>query len=175
MHASTPAADRGANLVEVMMASAILMAGFVGVIQAVTISSESLDTARKQQVAQQMITAEIEKLRGGAWTTIASLPASATIAINSAGVASGDATSFFLTNYSAASADDNAEFCALARGFTCSLTRTYLRPTSASAATATFIKVTYTATWTTNTGHVQRHQMDAYLAKNGLHFSHQQS
>jgi prepilin-type N-terminal cleavage/methylation domain-containing protein len=167
--------ERGFNLIEVMMASSILLVGFVGLIQAVTISSESLDTARKQQVATQIIVAEIEQLRGGAWTTIASLPAKGSVHIDSAGVASGDTTSFFLTNYTTSTTDDNAEVCALAKGFTCSFARTFLRPASATATTATFLKLAYTITWTTNTGRVQRQQIDAYFGKNGLHLSYQQS
>jgi prepilin-type N-terminal cleavage/methylation domain-containing protein len=165
----------GFSLIEVIMASSILLVGFVGLIQAVTISSQSLDTARKQQVASQIIAAEIEQLRSGAWSTVASLPATATVRIDSAGVASGDATSFFLTNYTASTTDDNAELCTLAKGFTCSFARTFLRPAAATASTATFVKIAYTITWTTNTGRVQRQQIDAYLGKNGLHLSYQQS
>ena len=103
------------------------------------------------------------------------LPATASISVNAAGVASGDALRFALTNHTTASTDDNTELCALARGFTCSFTRTYLRPSSASASTATYVKVVYTVTWTTNTNRVQRHQVDAYFAKSGLHLSYQQS
>ena len=157
------------------MASAILMVGFIGLIQAVTISSESLDTARKQQVASQIVAAEIEKLRGSAWSTITSLPATGTLSIDSSGAVSGDTTCFVLTNYTADPSDDHTELCGLAHGFTCTFTRTFLRPSSATAATATYVKVTYTVSWLTNTGRVQRHSIDAYLAKSGLQLSYQQS
>jgi prepilin-type N-terminal cleavage/methylation domain-containing protein len=167
--------QRGVSLIEVMMGTAILLVGFVGMIQAVTIGSESLDTARKQQIALQIAATEIEKLRASAWNTIASLPGSGTISINNAGTVSGDATSFFLANRTTVATDDYTELTTLARGFTCSFTRTFLRPTGASAATATFIKVIYTVRWTTNTGRTQNHQVDAYFAKSGLHLSHQQS
>ena len=158
-----------------MMGSALLLVGFVGMMQAVTISTESLDTARKQQIAVQLAEAEIEKLRGGAWSTIAGLPASGSITIDSTGAISGDAANFFLANHTTATTDDLTELTALAHGFTCSFTRSFLRPTSATAATATFVKVVYTIRWTTNTGRTQQHQVDAYFAKSGLHLSYQQS
>ena len=45
---------RGFSLIEVIMATTILLVGFVGLIQAVTIGTESLDTARKLQVANRV-------------------------------------------------------------------------------------------------------------------------
>lgn len=175
MHGQRRASQGGFSLIEVMMASSILLVGFIGMIQAITIGSESLDTARKQQVAAQLITAEIEKLRGSPWSTIKSLPATGAITVGSTGAISGDTTSFALTNRTTDSADDNTDLSALARGFSCSFTRTFLRPASATATNATFIKVVYTVSWTTNTGRVQTHSVDAFLAKSGLHLSYQQS
>lgn len=154
------------------MASAILLVGFVGLLQAVTISAQSLESARKQQAASQIIAGEIEQLRSRAWAAVANLPASASIRIDDAGVASGDVTRFSLTS---SASDGNAELCALAKGLTCSFTRVLLRPAGATSANATFVKIAYTVSWTTNTGRVQRHQIDAYLGKNGLHLSYQQS
>ena len=166
---------RGISIIEVMMAATILLVGFIGLIQAVTICSESLDTARKQQIAIQVVATEIEKLRGSAWTSITSLPASGSISIDATGAVAGDVTSFALTNHTTTTDDDNTALCGLARGFTFSFTRSYLRPTGATAATATFLKVVYTVSWTTNTGRTQRHQIDGYFAKSGLHLSYQQS
>jgi prepilin-type N-terminal cleavage/methylation domain-containing protein len=165
----------GFNLVEVMMAIAVLVVGFIAVMQALTIGSESLDTARKLQVANQIIAAEIEKLRGGDWSTIADFPAAGTITISRSGLISGDPALFALSNHTADLADDDTELCTLSRGFTCSFTRTYLRPAAASSATATFVKIVYTITWTSNTGRVHSHSTGAYLGKNGLHLSYQQS
>ncbi len=158
-----------------MMAATILLFGFIGVMQAITIGSESLDGARKLQIANQIATAEIEKLRGGDWSVIANLPASATIAISATGVISGDATQFALSNRTAATNDDNTALATLAPGFSCTLTRDYLRPASATALTATFVKVTYVVAWTSNTGRPKTHQVATYLSKNGLHLSFQQS
>jgi Tfp pilus assembly protein PilV len=165
----------GFNLVEVMMATAILLVGFIGLIQSVTIGSDSLDTARKKTVANQIIAAEIEKLRGGDWSAIANLPASATVTVSYAGAVSGDATRFALSNYTAATGDDNTALAALAKGFTCTFTRTYLRPTGATASTATYLKLSYTVSWKSNTGRGYEHSVDTYLGMNGLHLSYRQS
>src|SRR5205823_5544485 len=124
-------------IVEVMMATTILLVGFIGMIQGLTIMSEALDTARKQPVAEQIVAAEIEKLRGKDWTTIANLPASGAIVIGPGGAISGDATSFALSNYTTTASDDNTTLGSLANGFTCSFTRTRLRPAAATATTVT--------------------------------------
>lgn len=159
-----------------MMATTILLVGFIGLIQALTITSEALDTARKQQVAQQLAAFEIEKLRGKDWTVIANLPASAAITVGANGVISGDGGSFALSNYTASNAaDDNATLARLANGFTCALARTRLRPASATAATVTYVKLVYTVSWKSNTGRTHRHMIETYLGINGLHLSYQQS
>ena len=158
-----------------MMAATILAVGFIGMIQAVTICSEMLDAARKQQVATQIMDDEIERLRSSAWTTIASLPSSGTITVSTTGAISGNATSFALSNYTASTADDNTALCALAKGFTCSYTLTYLRPAAAISSTVTFLKVVYTVTWKGNTGRTYSRSTEAYLGQNGLHLSYQRS
>ena len=165
----------GYTIVEVLMATAILGIGFIGLIQGMTIGSEELDTSRKQQVATQIVSAEIERLRGGSWTTVANLPATASITINNSGVISGDQSSFALSNYTASSADDNVALSSLAKGFTCSFVETRLRPALATAATATFVKVVYTISWTSNTGRVYSRNTEVYVGKNGLQLSYQKS
>jgi prepilin-type N-terminal cleavage/methylation domain-containing protein len=64
---------RGFTIVEVMMASVILVVGFMGMITAITIGSEMLATARRQTIAAQIITHEVEKLRLKSWSDISSL------------------------------------------------------------------------------------------------------
>ncbi|HUR57056.1 MAG TPA: prepilin-type N-terminal cleavage/methylation domain-containing protein, partial [Opitutaceae bacterium] len=123
MPESSAARNDGFSIIEVMMASAILLVGFIGVIQALTIGTESLDTVRKQQVAGQLIAAEIEKLRGSPWSTIAGLPDSASIAIGSGGAITGDRTAFALSNRTTEAADDHVALSRLAAGFTCAFTR----------------------------------------------------
>lgn len=175
MKATRSAIFAGFNLIEVMMATTILLAGFVGLIQAVTIGSESLDAARKQQIAAQIIAAEVEKLRGGPWSRIAALPAAGTVTIDAAGAISGDTTSFALSNYTAVADDDNTALASLARGFACSFTRTRLRPAFASASTVAYLKLAYTVTWKSNTGRTHSRRAETYLGMNGLHLSYQKS
>jgi prepilin-type N-terminal cleavage/methylation domain-containing protein len=167
--------NRGFTLVEVMMAMAVVVVGMVGLMQAVTIGTEALDTTRKQQVAMRIVESELDRLRGGDWSTIANLPASATITINPAGAISGDTISFALSNFTASAADDNTALSAQAGGFTCSLAATRARPTGASAATVTFMKVVYTVTWKSSSGRSHTRRLETYLGKNGLHLSHQQA
>lgn len=170
-----PVKRAGFTLVEVMMAMTIVLVGVVGMMQAVTIGTEALDTARKQQVAQQVVAAEIGRLRDGSWSVIANLPATATISIDRAGVISGDTIRFALSNYTAAATDDHTELSTLAGGFTCSLAATRVRPTAATAATVTFVKVVYTVSWTSSSGRAHTRRTETYLGQNGLHLSYQQS
>jgi Tfp pilus assembly protein PilV len=172
---SSAARSDGFSIIEVMMAAAILLVGFIGVIQALTIGTESVDTVRKQQVAGQLVAAEIEKLRGSAWTTIANLPETGTITIGAAGAITGDCTAFALSNRTTDAVDDNLALSRLASGLTCSFTRLRLRPTSATASNVTFVKVTYTVTWTSNTGRTHRHTTETFFSFNGLQLSYQQS
>ena len=60
------------------MASVILVVGFLGMIQAVTIGSEMLATARRQTIAAQILNHEMENLRLQDWATINALAATTT-------------------------------------------------------------------------------------------------
>lgn len=157
------------------MAMAVVVVAVVGMMQAVTIGTVALDTARKQQVATQLVGAEITRLRQGAWAVIANLPAEATININATGGISGDAGSFALSNFTATTTDDDTALSALAGGFSCSLASTRLRPTGSTAATVTFVKLVYTVSWTDNTGRTRTRRTETYMGMNGLHLSYQQS
>ncbi|MBP7483613.1 MAG: hypothetical protein KA788_13850 [Lacunisphaera sp.] len=66
---SLPATSAAFTIVEVMMAAVILVVGFVGMIEAVTISARMMDAARRQTLATQIINHEIEKLRLAPWVT----------------------------------------------------------------------------------------------------------
>lgn len=55
------------------MASVILVVGFMGMIQAITLGSEMLATARRQTLASQILEHEIGKLRLAGWSTVSSL------------------------------------------------------------------------------------------------------
>ena len=115
------------------MATAVVLVGVVGLMQAVTLGAAALDTGRQQQIAQQLVAAELARLRHGPWDTIANLPATASITIGAGGVVTGDTTSFALTNFTAGAGDDDTALGSRAPGFRVSLTTTRLRPVAATA------------------------------------------
>jgi Tfp pilus assembly protein PilV len=65
------------TIVEVMMASVILVVGFMGMIQAITIGSEMLATAQRQTLAAQILEHEIGRYRLDSWSTVNGLADSA--------------------------------------------------------------------------------------------------
>jgi hypothetical protein len=106
-----------------MMASVMLVVGFMGMISAITVGSEMLATARRQNIAAQIITHETEKLRLRDWTYI-----STTLASSAA------------TTYDSDQADIDAAIAA--SGVTFRLATTVATPTS------DLREVTFTVTWT---------------------------
>jgi Tfp pilus assembly protein PilV len=64
--------------VEVMMATVIMMVGFIGMMEAVAIASNTMDHARRQTLATQIINHEIEELFLADWSTISALPTAST-------------------------------------------------------------------------------------------------
>lgn len=68
----------GFTIVEVMMASVILVVGFIGLIEAVAVTSNMMDHARRQTVATQILNSKIEDLRTASWSTISGLPTAST-------------------------------------------------------------------------------------------------
>ena len=60
------------------MAATILVVGFIGMIEAVTLSSGMMNHARRQTLAAQILNHEIEQLRLQSWTAINALPTSST-------------------------------------------------------------------------------------------------
>lgn len=79
--------EGGFTIVEVMMASVILVVGFIGMISAITVGSEMMATARRQALATQIITHECEKLRLLTW---ANMPAAGTTAVTIDSLFTGD-------------------------------------------------------------------------------------
>jgi prepilin-type N-terminal cleavage/methylation domain-containing protein len=170
--AARPALRRhpqGFTLIEVMMAATILVVGFVGLIQAVTIGTEMLDTARKQVVAQQIINGEITALRLGSWSQVtAALPSPCSITVNDTGTAAtGSLTYVGLTNFTASTTDDNTSLMAVAKGFTCTLTKTWVR--------SNYYRLTYTVSWTGNTGRSYTRTQQVFFGSNGLQLSYKKA
>ena len=60
-----------------MVASAILVVSFMGMIQGITIGSEMMATARRQTIAAEILDHEIGKLRMEDWSYISALSSSA--------------------------------------------------------------------------------------------------
>jgi prepilin-type N-terminal cleavage/methylation domain-containing protein len=169
-HRTTPArrgtGARGFTLVEVMMAATILVVGFIGIIQAVTIGSEMLDTARKQIIAEQIIDGEIENLRLGKWTTLAGLPANPSITVNQTGTAASD-TPGHSGSLGKFQLDNNPVLMAVAPGFVLSFTKTLVR--------TGYYRITFTVTWTSNTGRSYSRSREAYFGQYGLNMSYQKA
>jgi Tfp pilus assembly protein PilV len=161
--------SRAFSLVEVMMAAVILLVGFIGLIDALTLSSQLLDNARKQQMAAQIIDGELDALHACSWTTLTSMAdgVTYTMTVDNAGNAGGSVAYFSLTN--------NTGMLAQAKGFSCTLVASYKRPNGATAATVTFVKVSCTVTWTGNTGKSYARTTEAYYSKYGLNISYQKS
>jgi len=72
---SSPA---GFTLIEVGIAALVLVIGFIGMIRAMTFTSGQMDHARRQTVAAQVLTHELEQLRLESWTSISLLPTATT-------------------------------------------------------------------------------------------------
>lgn len=68
----------GFTLIEVGIAALILVVAFIGMIRALAFTSGLMDHARRQTVATQILTHEIEQLRLRSWTEINALPATTT-------------------------------------------------------------------------------------------------
>jgi Tfp pilus assembly protein PilV len=167
----------GFTLIEVGMAALILVAGFISLIQAITIGSQMLDNARKQQIAMQIVEGEVEWLRAQSDSFIPNTLASDTISVSSAGVATvtNSAGNFHL--------EDNPALLELAKGFTVRMVKTNIR--------TNFDKVVYTVTWTGASGRDYYRRVDTdsdgtvdasnrrtfefYFEKNGLRLSFQKS
>jgi hypothetical protein len=108
-----------------MMASVILVVGFIGMISAITVGSEMVATAQRTTLATQIINHELEKLRLSSWSTIsAPLP------------------NIAATDYAALTPDDTRFDTAItASGVTFNLTRTVTNITT------DLYEVTITLTW----------------------------
>ncbi len=104
----------GFTLIEVGVASLILVVGFIGMIRAMTFTAGLMDHARRQTVAAQILSHEIEQLRLESWTTINSLP-TATTWVSGTSYVKGDICNYqggrfsCLTAHTAASTDRPAQ------------------------------------------------------------------
>ncbi len=181
-----PQSQAGFTLVDVVMGAAILVVGFIAVVQAVTTGTVMLDTARKQQIAQQIIDAEIENLRASSWTylnsTLPTSPAYESITVDNTGSSvtnnTTNAANYFIL-------DTDAALLLQAKGFTCKLEVFNV------AGRANIRRAVITVSWvTTTSSQTQNSKLDinsgsvtqlhtrsgeTYLTRNGLQLSFQKS
>ena len=143
-HLHNPKGNRAFTLLEVMVAATVMMFGVVGMIQVVVSGSEMLDVARRQTVATQIIHSQIDQYR-------AAIPTSWSSISNGTTTVDLSATSF----------------AAVSSGFSCSRTIANVKTDG------TLKKVTYTVTWTGNTGQSYTRTGSTYIGKNGLYVAFQ--
>jgi len=174
-----PTANQKAfTLIEVLMAATVLVVSFTAVIQAVTMGADLIDTARKQQIAEQIIEGEIAYLRTAPWVQIGSEYGVSDMLNRPFGIRIDDTGTSAISIASPPydvdhfSLDDNPALMAAAKGFTCQENATKLRPSSGPA-TATFLSITYTVTWTGYNGRTHTRTGVACFGQNGLHLSYQ--
>jgi Tfp pilus assembly protein PilV len=154
---------RAFTLVEVMMAAAILVVGFIGMIQAVTIGSEMLATARRQTLAAQIIDHEIERLRLLPWDD----PAGTNDLV---GLAAGPTSVTIDSQFAAA-----ISAAGLASGTTLVLSRSV-----SDVVTGSMREVVFTVTWTVrpsgvSTSRTYTRASSARFGKYGLNLTYQRS
>ncbi len=68
----------GFTLIEVGVAALVLVIGFIGMVRAMTFTASMMDHARRQTLAVQILTNEIEQLRLESWTTVDSISSTTT-------------------------------------------------------------------------------------------------
>ncbi len=147
---SAPQRNRlGFTLIEVALASTILVVGFVGLIEALALGSEMLDTARKQTVAAQIIDGENEYLHMQNWSTIQSLTST---------------SPDYLSNYSEFHSSNLASLA----GTSFKFSRTMVNPDPHPY----LRQMTLTVTWTSITGKSHSRSCSVYVGRNGLNVSY---
>lgn len=158
---------RAFTLVEVMMAATILVVGFMGTIQVITIGSEMLATARRQTLAAQIMTHEIEKLRYADWSN-------GTDGIVDLATGGTTGTSIPIdTHFN--SVKDASGTTYLGAVFVLTRTCTYVPGTSNQIR-----EITFTIKWTVRpsgltASRTYTRMMSAYYGNNGLNLTYQRS
>jgi Tfp pilus assembly protein PilV len=145
------------TLVEVMVATVVVALGLVGMIQAVVSGSEMLDLARKQTIATQIIHGQLDQVRLSDWSQIGALAASRTVSVDAADQSTNIAAGFVF----------GTKLPTVSKNFTCTRTISTVR--------TDLKQVTFTVTWTGNTGRTYTRKGSTYIAKNGLYVTYQRS
>lgn len=145
----------GFTLIEVALGATILAVGFVGMIDALALGSQMLDTAHSQTIAGQIMQGEMEYWRMQLWSTVTSA--------GSSGLNSHDAA--VLANY--------PEFASTNLAALTGERFTFARTVTAVPDRSDLIlQVTMTVTWTGITGKTHSRSMSSYLGRYGLDVSY---
>jgi hypothetical protein len=157
-----------------MVAATVLVVSFTAVIQAVMRGADMIDTARKQQIAMQIIEGEIAFQRASPWVGVGSvsgieemLNSTYRIVVNAAGTGSSDDTADALNDKAHFGLDNNTVLMALAKGFSLEA-RTINRRIWTSPK---MISVSWTVTWTGQSGQTHIVTAAADFGENGLQLS----
>jgi hypothetical protein len=159
-------------MVEVLLASFILLVGFIGLMEAVTVSANTMDHARRQTLATQILSHEIKKLYLAPWTngstgindlTTAKISLPVDSQFDQARIAVGDdLSSTALVRFSLARTVTSPDpIPGLLREV--NFTVTWIVGTSRRKTDGTLLSFTFTRT------------NSAWYGKNGLHLSHRSS
>ncbi|MBI5689951.1 MAG: type II secretion system protein [Verrucomicrobia bacterium] len=154
---------RAFTLVEVAVAAGVMALGLVGMIQVIVSGSQMLDVARKQNIAMQVIHGQIDQVRLRTWSEILALPASDTVRVDASDYG-GDQT----VNVSKGFVF-GPNLPMVCSGFRCK------REVADISGRADFKQITFTVTWTGNTGRPYSRSGTTYVGKNGLYVTYQRS
>jgi len=146
----------GFTLVEVMLGAGVLVIALIGMIQVIVSGSEMLDVSRKQTIAVQIIHGQIEQIRLLTWSQVDSLGTNRTVNVDDGDVVSSSWRFTFGPNLPE-----------IAEGFRLNRTITTVR--------TDLKQITWTVTWTGNTGRTYSRTGSTYFGKNGLYVTFQRA
>ena len=149
------------TLIEVGMAAGVMALGLVGMIQVIISGAQMLDVARRQNIAMQIIHGQIDQIRLRTWSELEAYAAAETVLVDASDY-HGNQTINVAKGFVF-----GANLPTVSAGFRCKreivTVRTDLK------------QVTFTVTWTGNTGRAYSRTGTTYVGKNGLYVTYQRS
>jgi prepilin-type N-terminal cleavage/methylation domain-containing protein len=157
---------RGFTLIEVVMASVIMLVGIIGSVTVLITGSRMLESSRQQTVASQILRSETERLRLTDWSTMQQLW-SAQQAYAASHPANPTPPIDLTTRYPVAS---YPSFATVLTNFQFRCTQLIEKDVDGKT---DYNRVTFTVTWVDHRGDSHTRSSAAYVAKNGLYVSYQ--